>query len=142
MDIKGFRIIDMPEVGSAVGGNDVHFTFTLHGGENAKFICTHEHLGQIIVGLLRADNIARTERYKNNQEAHQGITYAYDLRELNVAVGGNPPSIILQMNTHLGFSVDFRLPLDIAKQLSGGLAQVIEAVSLGKTTQSNKKNIQ
>ncbi len=89
MAIKGLRIVDMPSIGSAVGGNDIHFTLQFDDGEEATFLCDHARVGQVVVGLMRADAIARAERLKNDPDAEQrGISYPYDLEELNVAIGG------------------------------------------------------
>ncbi len=139
MEMRAVKIIDMPKVGATPGGQDVHFTFTFDDGKEATFVCEHEKLGQLIVGLIRANQLAVDERHKHAGKAGQhSMSYAYDITELDVGVSDDPTNLTFRMQTKLGFSLDFRVPLDTAQKLSDGLPSLLDNVRSGVTKRPPK----
>ena len=125
-------IVDVPNGGSLLGGQEVYFQAVAENGASQNFSLRHEQFGMFVVGLLRFGAVAKADREKNNpNEAGQLVSFPNPLCELNVGVTSDG-KLILQVRTDQGFDLEFVVPLDIAKQLSSGLPQVVADVESGK----------
>ena len=128
------RIKDLADFGAAPGGYEINFSLRTEDGSTMRLSCPQEQLGQVIVGLLRAQDMAGRERAKAGDSR---MLLSAPMKTVELAVGVSPGAlgILLQLKGQTGLVLDFELPVELAEQLSDGIPQAIRWVESGRPTE-------
>lgn len=124
------KITEMAELKSAPGGYEVQFSLNTEDGSTMRLSCPQERLGQLIVGLLRAQELAGRERAKGGG-GHVLLAAPMQTVELAVGISPGEQSVLLQLRAQTGLVLDFAIPLELAEQLSDGIPHAIRLTQSG-----------
>lgn len=124
------KITEMADFNSAPGGYEVRFSLNTEDGSTVHLSCPQERLGQLIVGLMRAQELAGRERARGGGG---NVMLAAPMQAVELAVGISPgeQSVLLQLRAQTGLVLDFAIPLELAEQLSDGIPHAIRLTQSG-----------
>ena len=130
MEISSSRVVNLPQVGCSLKGQDVHFSLKVQNGELQSFVCTYEKLGQIVSGLMRAADLAAREQKKNgNPPLDLNLDHTHDLQNVAFRISDDRSSLVFDLQTEQKWNFYFRMPLDVLGRLSDNIYAYVERLA-------------